>query len=169
MMYLALINSGNEPVKEAQILYLYLNILGLSYQANRPDYTSTTTVTIYNRLLGLIGIDTTVNTLDPNFQNPSTVIQIILPASYISPRDIPWSQFSTDNSPDGGTSRNTYYSSDWAGLNPFLSLISPAETALELGIDYVLVPSGGFILLNSGNLPTIVDGQTIRSVAYAVA
>lgn len=166
---LNLINSGNLPQNEDTIDYLNLNLLGLEFQANRPDYVSDTTVTIYNRLLGLIGIDTTNNNLDPNFQNPAQVIQIILPASYISPIDVPWDMFDpATEQPDGG--RSIYFNSDWKGLNPFLSLITPGEIALELGIDYTLVPSGGIALLSgSVNLPFIYEGQVLRSVAYAVA
>lgn len=71
---LTLILNGGMAIRENFINYFRLNLHGLQYQNNRGDYTSSTTVTIYNRLLSLIGIDTNIYSLDPNFQNPSTTI-----------------------------------------------------------------------------------------------
>lgn len=166
---LSLINQGNVPVNEDKINFIRMNVTALQYQMNRPDYTSSTTLTIYDRLNGLIGFDTTVNSLDPNAQIPSTVIVIVNPAGYLAPITIPWSSFSVDGSPDGGVTRITFYNSQWAGINPFLQLESPGMTGLTLGIDYILIPTGGFILSLTGNVPGIFEGQTIWAVNYALA
>lgn len=65
---------GNGDVNYSRIRNFVYNINGLQYQLNRPDYTSSTTLTIYNRLCGLIGVDTTANVIDPNYQAPNTTI-----------------------------------------------------------------------------------------------
>lgn len=166
---LALINSGNLPINQDRITYLELNIYALIYQLNRPDYTSNTTLTLYDRLNGLIGFDTTINSLDPNAQIPGTVIVIVNPSGYIAPLDFGWADFSTDGSPDGGISRTTYYNTNWTGANPMLSLISPMETALIVGQDYSLIPTGGIILLPGGNLSSVQDGQFLRAVSYQIS
>lgn len=68
---------GDGDVSYSRIRNLNYNINGLSFQINRPDYTSDTTITIYNRLCGLIGVDTTANTIDPNYQAPNTTLIVV--------------------------------------------------------------------------------------------
>ncbi len=87
---LTLINSGMLPTNTALINFLNLNILGLMFQSNRPDYTSQTTVTIYNRLLELIGIDTANNNLDPNFQNEANTIIVVDSGNFTQSARIPF-------------------------------------------------------------------------------
>lgn len=69
---------GNGDVNYSRIRNFDYNINGLTYQLNRPDYTSSTTLTIYNRLCGLIGVDTTANTIDPNYQAPNTTLIVTI-------------------------------------------------------------------------------------------
>jgi len=171
-----LVNSGNPQQNYPLINYLRLNITGLSFQLNRPDYTSSTTLTIYDRLQNIIGFDTTINSLDPDAQIPGTVIEIVNPAGYTAPIDFGWADFSTDGSPDGGQTRVQYLNANWAGLNPFMELISPAGTALVLGLDYSILSAGGIMILDTsivlpgiGSGAGIVDGQTLRAYSYALA
>lgn len=163
---------GGQPKNEPQINYIWLNIDGLQYQFNLGNYNTETTITLYDRLNQYIGFDTNVNSLDPNAQIPGTEIIIVNPAGYISPVDpINWSDFDpTTENPDGN--RLIYYNSSWKGFNPVLSLTSPGETALRLGIDYILLSVGGFQLLNDlsgAGSPGIADGQTLRSTSYQLA
>lgn len=101
---------------------------------------------------------------NPNYQSPGITVIVQNPVPYLSPMDIPWASFSTDNSPDSGVSRNTYYNTGLAGINPFMQ--DQTTTLLYNGIDYDLIPSGGFILKTGGNLPFIYDGQSLRAYAY---
>lgn len=48
-------------------------------QYNLSDFTSVNFTIAYDCLLNLIGFDTTVNTIDPNFQNPAFSIGITIP------------------------------------------------------------------------------------------
>jgi hypothetical protein len=65
---------GDGDVSYSRIRNFDYNINALTYQLNRPDYTSATTLTIYDRLCSLIGVDTTANTIDPNYQAPNTTL-----------------------------------------------------------------------------------------------
>lgn len=157
--------TGCNPKDKGQINRFYYNILSLIYQAyNREDLTSAKTLAFYDCLNTLIGIDTTVNTLDPNFQSDDITIEIINPAAYLSPMDINWSQFSADGEVDGG--RNTYRNTALAGINPFMQ--DAVTTLLTLGVDYTLIPSGGFVLSQTGNLPYIYEGSFLRAYNYAL-
>lgn len=53
------------------------NIKALNYQYGIQDYTSSTTLQLYDCLNTLIGFDTTVNNLDPNFQTPTSPIIVV--------------------------------------------------------------------------------------------
>jgi len=163
---------GGQPRNEASINFICLNIDGLQYQFDLGNYNTSTTITLYDRLNRYIGFDTTANSLDPHAQIPGTEIIIVNPAGYISPVDpISWSDFDADTqNPDGN--RSIYYNSNWKGFNPVLTLTSPAETALRLGTDYVLISSGGVQLivdLSGNGSPGLADGQTLRSSAYQQA
>lgn len=48
-------------------------------QYNLGDYVSPEFLTVYDCLVNMIGLDTTVNTIDPNFQNPEFVIGVTTP------------------------------------------------------------------------------------------
>lgn len=165
-------NAGNTAQKESLIQWAWLNIAGLQFRFDLGDYTSSTTTTIYDRLNLFIGFDTDINSIDPNAQIPGTTIIIVNPSGFISPIDpITWSDFNPAyQTTDGNRAR--YDNTNWKGVNPVLSLTSPAETALRLGVDYTLVPSGGIILLNdlsgSGS-PGIADGQSLRATSYTLA
>lgn len=152
---------GNDFVDWTEIRKFNRNIEALQVQLNTAQYTTTATLTLYDCLSALVGIDTSNNTLDPNAQNRYIIIN---PAGYIAPMDIPWADFSTDGEVDGG--RNTYYNSAWKGVNPFLQ--DATATLLFLGIDYDVIPAGGFTLLSTGNLPFIYDGMSLRAYNYAL-
>lgn len=158
---------GNEDVDWDKVRKLSRNIYALSMLYSVGNYTSAQTLVLYDCLNDMIGFDTNVNTIDPYYQIPGTTIIIQNPAGYLSPRDIAWSQFSTDNSPDFGVSRNTFYEPLWAGINPFMQ--DETTTLLRIGEDYTLIPTGGFILSASGNLPFIFSGQSLRVYNYALA
>lgn len=107
--------------------------------------------------------------IDPNAQNPGTVIEVVTPANFLSWLDVPYASFDAGTQqPDGG--RYIFNYEPWKGLNPSLSLVSPSETALVVNVDYTLLPGGGIQLLNtSAVLPYIYDSQVVRAVAYAPA
>jgi len=107
--------------------------------------------------------------ISPYAQLPNTSIINVLS----SPAPVPYIAFSdfdpASQQADGG--RTVYNNPNWINWNPVLSLISPAETALTLGIDYTLNSQGGITLLTSAVFATgeIYDGQAIRSVSYVQA
>jgi len=148
----------------------YLNIQAVQRQLNLNDLTSAEFLQVYDCLRNLIGIDPNVNVIDPNYQPPNGNIVVINPASYEPPIPyIPYTDFDpVTQQPDLG--RYIYYQPNWKGLNPVLSLISPSETALTLGVDYVLLPQGGISLLSTSTvLPFIYPGQAIRATSYVLA
>jgi len=67
---------GNDELSWASIRRLNRNINALQYQYNTGQYDATATVTVYNCLNSLIGFDTTINNLDPNFQNSTVVYDV---------------------------------------------------------------------------------------------
>lgn len=156
---------GNIDWKAAQ--WFYLNINALQRQYNAKDYTSAATLSVYDCLQSKIGFNPGLNNIDPNYQFSGGVILLPNPSTVIPPRVLQWSDFSTDNSPDGGITRNTYYNSTWKGANPFMALTSPMLTGLKLGTDYSILPGGGFRLMLAGNLPGIFNGQLITVYSYA--
>lgn len=68
-----LIMSGGEAVRQGFIQWFRLNLQALTDQYNIPDYSSVTTVTIYDRINQFVGIPYNA-TVDPNFQSPGTII-----------------------------------------------------------------------------------------------
>ena len=166
---LAQLNVGNDTVDWSQIRRLSRNINALQYQFDTQQYDVTQTLQLYDCLNSLIGYDTAVNSLDPNYQPPAGEIVVVNPASYLQPVVLGWSDFSTVGSPDGGVTRVNYYNTQWKGVNPFMALTSPGLTGLEFGSDYTLIPSGGIFLSPTGNLPGIVNGQIITVYSYALA
>lgn len=159
---------GSINWKPAQ--WYYLNITALQWQLNAGDYTSDNTLAVYDCLLNKIGFDTNVATIDPNYQPNNGTIVIVNPASYIAPIPyIPYTSFDPITQ-QGDGSRYILYEPTWVGLNPVLSLTGPGETALNVGIDYSLIPSGGISLLPTSQvLPFIFPGQSIRAVSYTQA
>lgn len=69
------IQNGMLAVKEAYLQWFSLNLAGLVYQFDISDYTSNTTLVIYDRLNRLVGIPYGA-TVDPNFQAPNTTIVV---------------------------------------------------------------------------------------------
>lgn len=156
---------GNFSVCWDSAVQFYLNINALQRQFDLGDYVSSGAVAIYACLNKLIGYDPSVIVVDPHYQPFDGDIVIINPASYLSPIVITWA----DMEDSGVDERTTYVNTAWAGVNPFMALTSPGLTGLELGSDYTLIPTGGFILSPSGNLSSIVDGQLITVYSYATA
>ncbi len=72
---LTLINSGGVAIKEPFITFFKLSIKGLTYRYDVADYTSSTAITLYDRVTALTGIPASA-TIDPNFQAPNTTIII---------------------------------------------------------------------------------------------
>jgi len=146
----------------------YFNITALTKQYNLGDYTSNQCIAVYDCLNVMLGLDTSVVSIDPNYQPPSGTIIITNPNSYLSPVVLSFNDFDpTSQLGDGGRTR--YINPNWEGVNPFMALTSPGLTGLEYGIDYTLIPSGGFNLLSTGNLPEIYSGQSITVYSYAIA
>lgn len=144
-----------------------LKIKSGMWSLEMDDYSSTASVDIYNQLLDIGSTWFGGITFDPNAQNPT--IEIINILSSPEPVDpITWAMLDPGTQdPDGN--RSILYEPAWKGFNPVLSLTSPAETALRLGTDYVLVPTGGieFIVDFSGaGSPGISDGMTLRASSY---
>lgn len=158
---------GNSNINWLSAVRFYINIFSLEKQFLSGDYTSNGTISIYDCLNNLLGLDNSMITIDPNYQPPSG--QIIKVNINLPPITILWSDFSTIGSPDAGVTRINYFNPDWIGVNPFMALTSPGLTGLELNTDYVLIPTGGFTLLLSGNLPGIFDGEIITVYNYAFA
>lgn len=68
------IKVGNSDVSYNRIKLFQYYTVGLGFQLNQLDYTSSTTLTIYDRLSSLMGLDTTANVIDPSYQAPNTTI-----------------------------------------------------------------------------------------------
>lgn len=151
--------------------WYYLNITALQWQLDLGDYTSDTTIAIYDCLLNKIGFDTDIAAIDPNFQPNDGIIVVVNPASYIEPRpSIPYSEFDPiTQQPDGG--RYIYYQPEWITANPVLSITSPVESALNVGIDYTLISTGGISLIPGVAIPggLIYPGDTLRATSYKKA
>lgn len=149
----------------------YFNIQALQKQFNLGDYTSTQTVAIYDCLNVLIGLDTSVIVVDPNYQPPSGNIVVVNPASYLSAVVLGFNDFDPASQQiDGG--RTTYINPAWTGIDPIMSLASPGETFLRFGIDYTLLPTGGFtfISIDDGGQPgEIYPDQYVVVGAYREA
>lgn len=159
---------GNLTVDWTPATQWYLNIQALVKQYNLGDYTSTQTLVIYDCLNNLLGLDTTVIVVDPNYQPPGGQIVVINPSTYLSPVVLKFSDFDpASQQGDGG--RTTYINSNWKGINPFMAFTSPALTGLEYGTDYTLLPNGGFTLLDTGNMPEIYSGGLITVYSYGAA
>lgn len=131
------------------------------------DYSSAASVDIYNQLLDIGSTWFGGIAFDPNAQVPGNTIEIINTPSVPQPVVLTWGDFVTTGSPDGGVNRIEYDNPLWKGFNPFMALTSPMLTGLEVGSDYSLLPTGGFVLLPGGNLPSVVDGQLITVYSYA--
>lgn len=131
------------------------------------DFDSDGAIDIYNQLLEIGSTWFGGIAFDPNAQNP--IIEVVNVLSQPAPIDpINWSDLDPATQDPNGN-RDTYLNDQWAGWNPVLSLTSPAETALRLGIDYQLIPAGGIQFLvdfsGAGSLG-ISDGQTLRASSY---
>ena len=70
-----LIVRGGLGVREDFIQFFRLNLQALEDQYELGDYTSSNTVTIYDRINGMIGLPYNA-TLDPNFQSPTIVYNV---------------------------------------------------------------------------------------------
>lgn len=159
------LNAGfNLPVNFYDIRVLALYTRAVLRQYNMGDYASANFLVVYDCLCKQLGGNINGATVDPNFQAPNTTIVIQNPAGYIPWMDIPWEAFSTDGEVDGG--RNTYYNPALVGINPALQLAT--SLLLQVGIDYDLLPSGGFKLRSDGGLPFVYQGQFLRAESYAL-
>lgn len=73
---LAQLSVGNDELDWSGIRRLNRNINALQYQYNTAQYDTSQTLVLYSCLNSLIGFDTTVNNLDPNYENPGVVYDI---------------------------------------------------------------------------------------------
>lgn len=98
---LILVGGGNiaeTKWRQAEWLKLVMNPLIRHY--NLQDYTSSTTQTLYNCLLQKIGVDTTLNNIDPNFQTAGIIIDVI--PSGFEPTFITYTQANLVSDGQGG-------------------------------------------------------------------
>lgn len=114
---------GKTPTDAKEIDRYNNNILALSHQVyGRVDYTSLTTLSLYDCLNNLVGVDTSTATLDPNYQAPNTTIVI---------------------EQGGATTANLFFSEaqlvDSGGGNWYLPYSDP-RTPLLLLVNGVMVP-----------------------------
>lgn len=70
-----LIQSGGLAIREGFVNFFGLSLQALIDQYSITDYTSSTTITLYDRINNFVGIPYGA-TVDPNFQNPSIVIDV---------------------------------------------------------------------------------------------
>lgn len=70
---LNLVNSGGLPIERDYISYFNLSLQGLIYQYQNLNYTSSTTVTLYQRINAFVGVPYGAQ-VDPNFQNSNIII-----------------------------------------------------------------------------------------------
>lgn len=73
---LSVINAGNLPMDTGKQQYFRLNIIATQYRANIADYTSSTLITLYNRLVYLTGFTGNIPPIDPNFVTPGVTIDV---------------------------------------------------------------------------------------------
>lgn len=133
------------------------------------DYTSDASVDIYNQLVDIGSTWFGGIAFDPNAQGAGGVEVINVISTPEPIQKILYTSFdAATQQSDGG--RFNYFNTDWKGFNPVLSLTSPGEAALNIGDDYVLIPSGGISLLPTSTvLPFIYPGQFIRATSYTPA
>lgn len=179
---LALVNAGSLPKKVCTIDYLNLNTLGLTYRANIGDYTSSLSETLYDRLLGLIGIDTTANVLDPNYQNPTS--PIIVPGQsafgfvksgnivFTNQISITLSNWQTIYAPYYGQSPEILLFTTQGGIDQqdtqtqIIPTYSSGPTSLLESITwtYPIATTGYYTI--SGQIPTTGGGSVIGATTY---
>lgn len=139
---LTAILSGSKAVKKEFINYFRLNLLGLEYQDARQDYTSQTTITLYTRLLGMLGINTSIP-LDPNYQG-------YLPSAQYYAVSLGDPRLTTNASgqlvfSDPSLINNTGYAIYPTQLDNFLSLTQGVDVNYSQGYFTIIVP--GFQLV----------------------
>lgn len=99
--------------------------------------------------------------VDPNANVPNITIDVTIIGNN-QPNELTfyWSDF-IDNGEEG---RVRYENPLWVNWNPMLSIGNMPY--LEVGVDYNVLPTGGFTLLLTGNVPAIYEDQIMRSVGY---
>lgn len=122
------------------------------------DINTDNTQSVYFQLLNLMADFSGSYSPDPNVVLPETTI-IISSSDRPEPVVIEYSDMTLD-----GT---RYDNATWAGFNPLMQL--EVVTQLYRGTDYDLLPTGGFILNPSGNVPAIFEGQEITVYNYNIA
>lgn len=158
---LVLMYGACQPKSWAKNMCFNAIIAGLQYQSNRQDYTSDLTLSLYKKVLSLTGFVGTVPGYDPNAQSSNITIIVQNPAGYLAWDDIYWENLSPTDGIDGNGGRSVYYQPLWVGVNPELQ--TTGVVMLSYPTDYSLVPSGGFSLSPTGNLPYIYEGSFIRA------
>lgn len=132
-------------------------IQALEWKDRIEDYYSDETQALYNSLLGLIGVKCMDGiTINPNAQPPSGIV-IVVEAPTLPPVTI-------ITYGDMTLSGTRYDNPLWAGFIPFMQL--GVTTFLQDGVDFVTLPTGGFILSPTGNVPAIYEGQIIQVYNY---
>lgn len=151
---LTMLAGGTSSVKWGYIKRIRYFTKAVVRQYNLLDYSSANFLLVYDCLVNLIGLDTTTNTIDPNYNNPNIIINV----SFTMPPPVEITYGSM-------TLSGTRYDNPlWKGLNPFM--VVDNTTWLENGVDYSLLSTGGFILSPTGNVPAIYAGQAIRALNY---
>lgn len=138
-------------------------IRGLTFQYNAA-VVDDTTLTLYKCLLTALGGYSSPYTPDTGVIIPGTTYIIQNPAAYLPWVDILWGAMSSTDGIDGNGGRSIYYQPLWVGVKPALQ--TPGVVMLTYPNDYSLVPSGGFALSPTGNLPYIYDGGFIRAQSF---
>lgn len=143
--------------------------IAMDTQVRAADYISADTLGYYKQLLCFVGSQFTGDIpFNPNAQLPgNTIIVVTNPATSTPPIPrIPYDWFSPDTQQgDGG--RIDLFLPQWKGLNPILEVTAPVSVALDLGIDYTLIPNGGISLLpSSAVLAAIYPEGTLRASGY---
>jgi len=111
-----LVNSGDLPVRVDYIQWFRLNVQALTDLYSIGDYVSSTLVTIYDRVNQFVGIPYGA-TVDPNFQNPSIIIDVTAAASIFNSARIPFTNQTTVQLLNYQTAYKPTY-----GENPILAI-----------------------------------------------
>lgn len=132
--------------------WLRLNSNALQRHYNLGDYVSATVQTLYNCLLSLIGIDTTVNFIDPNFQTAGITIDVVEGGSGFKPTFLTFTDVNLVSDGQGG-----YY----LPCTGATGLVIIAVTINEIGIDgwtpvYTFNPPNIYGFANNTPTQTIV-------------
>lgn len=134
------LNVGNDELDWSKIRRLTRNINALQYQYNTGQYDVSQTLTLYDCLNSLVGFDTTINNLDPNYENASVTYDI-----------------TTSVIAQGNYTRIKFTGVSMVSLSNFQSTYAPIYGDDAIVTIWVTTDNYATVQQDTGTVPTIVN------------